>query len=346
MELLGLTIDYYAVLQISENADESTIRASYKRLALIKHPDRNKSPNATTEFQRVLNFVPILDTGWIVQEAYEVLKNPDRRKRFDAQLSCIRREAAVRNCFASNRDSSGDVKSQSPEFYEKAIYVQEQKLNDLENERAKLGRDRCAKLQEIYKHAAAIKRLQEQDEEAAMEDSKRSTWISFLTLNRYTRSEIEQRNRAATLRKTNRRDLEDILCDLETGRDHLSGKISSLNVEIFQVLLRKRELVEAQSRAQAAVRAKMEEQNKEQARKRQHAEQKLRRQREEMLQNEIIGLARKEKEVQMRRERQQQMVWEVEERFAKERYRPTRTEIQRGVSSKLDQRTKEGMSRT
>lgn len=53
-----ITDDYYAVLEISSKATDEEIKASYRRLALQKHPDKNSgSANATAEFQQV-DFLP------------------------------------------------------------------------------------------------------------------------------------------------------------------------------------------------------------------------------------------------------------------------------------------------
>lgn len=47
-------IDYYRVLQVPRTADEKLIKSSYRRLALLKHPDKNaEDPNATKNFQLV-----------------------------------------------------------------------------------------------------------------------------------------------------------------------------------------------------------------------------------------------------------------------------------------------------
>lgn len=49
-----ITEDYYAVLEVSQTACPDTIRKSYRRLAVLLHPDKNPNkPNATAAFQLV-----------------------------------------------------------------------------------------------------------------------------------------------------------------------------------------------------------------------------------------------------------------------------------------------------
>ncbi len=49
-----VTEDYYEILELSQTADETTIRASYKRLAKLHHPDKcPNDANATARFQVV-----------------------------------------------------------------------------------------------------------------------------------------------------------------------------------------------------------------------------------------------------------------------------------------------------
>ncbi|KAJ5835746.1 DnaJ domain protein [Penicillium robsamsonii] len=62
--------NYYAILGIPQSADSATIRSRYKRLVLDTHPDRNKEPNATAEFQ-------------LLQTAYEELYDVDKRREYD-----------------------------------------------------------------------------------------------------------------------------------------------------------------------------------------------------------------------------------------------------------------------
>jgi len=62
--------DYYKVMGVGQNADEKEIKMAYRRLARKYHPDLSKEANAEEKFKEV-------------GEAYEVLKDPDKRKVYD-----------------------------------------------------------------------------------------------------------------------------------------------------------------------------------------------------------------------------------------------------------------------
>ena len=53
MAPLELNIDYYAVLEISNIATIELVTKSYRRLAKIRHPDKNLSGDTTATFQLV-----------------------------------------------------------------------------------------------------------------------------------------------------------------------------------------------------------------------------------------------------------------------------------------------------
>lgn len=64
--------DYYKILGVDKNADETQIKKAYRKLAIIHHPDKN--PNDEEAAER------FKDIG----EAYETLSDPQKRKRYDA----------------------------------------------------------------------------------------------------------------------------------------------------------------------------------------------------------------------------------------------------------------------
>jgi curved DNA-binding protein CbpA len=49
--------DYYAVLEISNTATLEVITKSYRRLAKIRHPDKNRRRDSTAVFQLVSSII-------------------------------------------------------------------------------------------------------------------------------------------------------------------------------------------------------------------------------------------------------------------------------------------------
>ncbi len=66
------SIDYYEILQIERNSTVEEVKRSYKRLAFEFHPDRNPgNPEAEDKFKQI-------------NEAYQVLSDPNKRARYDS----------------------------------------------------------------------------------------------------------------------------------------------------------------------------------------------------------------------------------------------------------------------
>lgn len=62
--------DYYAILGIDRNASAEDIKRAFRKKASELHPDRNKDPKAPDMFKKV-------------NEAYQVLSNPQKKQMYD-----------------------------------------------------------------------------------------------------------------------------------------------------------------------------------------------------------------------------------------------------------------------
>jgi len=65
--------DHFSVLGIDRDSNSENIKQAYYRLAKSVHPDHNRDPNAEIRFKSI-------------NEAYEVLKNEERRAKYLLEL--------------------------------------------------------------------------------------------------------------------------------------------------------------------------------------------------------------------------------------------------------------------
>jgi curved DNA-binding protein CbpA len=74
--------DYYSILQIDTNATQEEVRAAYKRLSFLYHPDRSEHPQATRRMQ-------------LLNEAYRVLSSQEKRARYDQDRIATSAQAPI-----------------------------------------------------------------------------------------------------------------------------------------------------------------------------------------------------------------------------------------------------------
>ena len=68
---MSLDIDYYELLEVERTADDATLKASYRKLAMKYHPDKNPGcGDSEARFKAI-------------SEAYDCLKDPQKRAAYD-----------------------------------------------------------------------------------------------------------------------------------------------------------------------------------------------------------------------------------------------------------------------
>ena len=82
--------DYYKTLEVQPTASMEEIRRSYHRLARLHHPDLNQQ--ALDIHIKRLN------------QAYEIIGNPAKRARYDAQRTEMKRRADARANFQRQQE--------------------------------------------------------------------------------------------------------------------------------------------------------------------------------------------------------------------------------------------------
>lgn len=88
--------DYYGILGVLSTADDVVIRAAYRALAFLYHPDRNLSQTGFAS-----------DRMAAINEAYDVLSHPDRRRAYDQTRTSSRQNKgpAIDDMFGDKRAS-------------------------------------------------------------------------------------------------------------------------------------------------------------------------------------------------------------------------------------------------
>ena len=108
---------YYAILEISQDANFQEIKKSYRKLAKKYHPDRNKSPHAEEIIKKI-------------NEAFEILSDKRKRKQYDLESSNIfdqkdpnneEKEGNLSNLKQTNSHKFGNTESKNNVGYDNLL---------------------------------------------------------------------------------------------------------------------------------------------------------------------------------------------------------------------------------
>ena len=88
--------NYYDVLGVSREADDSEIKKAYRKLSLQHHPDRNTDEDTTEKFQEI-------------NEAFDVLSNPEKREQHNMELQFGQGGGGGHNPFGGMGQDMNDI---------------------------------------------------------------------------------------------------------------------------------------------------------------------------------------------------------------------------------------------
>ena len=170
-------IDYYAVLDVARNADQETIKKAYREKQIKCHPD--KHAQLPPEFQQLAT-----DMSKKINEAYEVLKDSEKRAAYDQALKGNDKPSNTGSAPASeaSRDQERRRYEQQREERERRERAEQEEREKREAARARRERERAAAeaeriRREREEREAEERRARAEDERARIRSGKKGNLI-------------------------------------------------------------------------------------------------------------------------------------------------------------------------
>ncbi|KAI1382915.1 uncharacterized protein F4822DRAFT_86326 [Hypoxylon trugodes] len=185
-----VTDDYYAVLGVTKTANADALKAAYRKLARIRHPDKNPGkPTATAEFQ-------------LLEAAYSTLCDPIRRRAYDLRFpTTFTNNGPTTPAYSYTYASTAN----SDSF--------RQKIHEKELRRDRLRREKIQKeeeVSEVRRNLARVEgeiwRLDDDEKRDAAEHAaeKSSWWRLFSSVIGGSQMQYEERSNERDRRRLNR----------------------------------------------------------------------------------------------------------------------------------------------
>ncbi|MBR4110920.1 MAG: DnaJ domain-containing protein [Clostridia bacterium] len=117
--------NYYEILEVNETASQEVIERVYKLLAKKYHPDMNldNPKEAEEKFKEVTT-------------AYETLSNPDKRKKYDEELSYERQQQNEVNSYTNTTTQETYAYAEPQQEYTQTTYSYEKVEDEKSSQKA------------------------------------------------------------------------------------------------------------------------------------------------------------------------------------------------------------------
>lgn len=102
--------DYYEILEVKNDTSDEVIKAAYKALIKKYHPDNGDRNDPSGEKMRLVN------------EAYDILSDPERRKKYDEQYQAEHRRSQENENRYSNVEQEPDIRYREEKKAKKTLF--------------------------------------------------------------------------------------------------------------------------------------------------------------------------------------------------------------------------------
>ena len=109
--------DYYAILEIDSYVSQNEIKSAYHRLSKKWHPDVNPNTDVTSQMQDI-------------NEAYFVLKDTEKRRRYDAEYKKFKQYQQTSTERINNTKDNHNQSSTSQSTYHTSSNYYDYNVND------------------------------------------------------------------------------------------------------------------------------------------------------------------------------------------------------------------------
>lgn len=133
-------LSFYQILQVKETASDIEIKQAYRKLGKVLHPDVNGNTAEATVMFRLLN------------EAYETLSDPLKRKAYDVDPNPMANDASrIESYKLKNKKQSDKLKEYEDQLkkYKETVYLKSKRESELIKEVEDLKRHNLENEQEI-----------------------------------------------------------------------------------------------------------------------------------------------------------------------------------------------------